>query len=200
MLIYLIVSSVLFMLLAVVYYKRQNSTHKMGGSISIPKTIWLFLALYQYFVLVLVFLFSYHGEFIMIIGVLGVLFYLRALFQGIIMYWTKRWKPLYGIIANAILSGWILWCLIAILNSNLSVYNAGTIYLIGTLLFLMTDTYYAYHFNKLVAGKTMGESAIWFANQEDPKFIKLNRVTAILNIFFVAYIIFEFIILYSDIL
>lgn len=66
-------------------------------------------------------------------------------------------------------------------------------YIIGILLTLATDTYYAYSFFKIVGRETMGTQAIWYASDEDPQFKRINRITKYLNYFFYTitlYIIF----------
>ena len=50
------------------------------------------------------------------------------------------------------------------------------------ILFTLIDSYYAFHFDKIVKGKTQGDDAIWFADQSSGKFDKILKVTRRNNI------------------
>lgn len=46
---------------------------------------------------------------------------------------------------------------------------------------LCLETYYAVVFHHAVAGQTTGDEGVWFANAEEPRFARANRVTAWAN-------------------
>ena len=104
----LIISISLFiqMLLGVLFYKKQNQQHKLGGPISEAKTGWLFFALYIYFILPPILYFMVNDKLNIDIKntlvVFILLIYSRSIIQPIVMYRLKAWTPPIGISYNMI--------------------------------------------------------------------------------------------------
>jgi hypothetical protein len=58
---------------------------------------------------------------------------------------------------------------------------------------LAVETYYAAAFFRAVEGRTTGEDGLWFADEKDPRFRRINLVTTLVNVpFFVFLFIFLF--------
>ena len=44
------------------------------------------------------------------------------------------------------------------------------------------ETWYAVEFFHQVEGKTTGDDGVWFADAEDPRYRRVNRVTSVCNV------------------
>ena len=137
----------------------------MGGKIAPSKTLWLFLALYIYYCLPVLLLFDSNiNSFRWILWTILGIMIARLVIQGILMYSTKTWKPVYGMLFNG---GTILVVAISVFIALMSIqielqsteFNT-LFYACLIILFTSTDSYYAFHFDKIVEGKTQGDEAI----------------------------------------
>jgi hypothetical protein len=180
--------------IAVWYYRRQNAQAALGGPISKPKTVWLFYVLFHYFFLTVWCYFAF-GTDNRLLGILPVfigLVYFRLLAQSVLMFWLKKWTPPMGISYN-LLTFVMLFCAVFSKLIRLELTNLhpeeglliGLYVLLGMI--LLTDSYYAWSFYKLVGNLTKGHEAIWYASEEEAKFRRINQVTKWLNLFFLAY-------------
>jgi hypothetical protein len=184
------------------YYRQQNHQKTIGGPISQAKILWLGYAIFNYFIFSIwqwVLLPSGH-IFRPILEILLGLFYGRLVVQAILMFGLKKWQPPMGMAYNLLCISILSYFLINVFKTHSSdfIWNnhvALLLYTIGILWTLLTDTYYAYSFFKLVGAKTMGTQAIWYASDEDPQFRKINTITKYLNIAFYS-LTFYVIILY----
>ena len=172
--------------LGVYYYKHQNKNNKMGGAISVPKTIWLMIALYHYY------FFTVYLYFITELRILKTalliiicILYFRMLVQGVTMFFLKKWKPLYGILFNALT---VVICIILCIyvvksvsfNENIE-YLAILLYLNFISIISMIDSFYAWEFKKIVGDNTQGDKAVWYANDRLKKFNRINLLTRYIN-------------------
>lgn len=180
----------------IIFYKRQNNGFKIGGPISKPKAYWLFFVLFQYYCFSIWLLLFYGESFFrnpLIITI--VLLLIRAFLQPIIMYLTKNWRPIFGMTFNILTAVTItIFTIFYFLNADFELQEVDKIqnaFLCMIVFILITDTYYAYSFNKLVKGETVGPKAIWFASSENKKFDKINRITFWLNIIFSAIFLYN---------
>jgi hypothetical protein len=170
------------------YYRLQNQQKTIGGPISKPKIFWLGYAVFNYFIFSVWQYAQLSAEhpFKNVLIVLLSLFYGRFIVQAILMFWVKRWQPPMGMAYNILCIGilgtflWKLWLNQVITHSEATL----TIYILGILLTLLTDTYYAYSFYQLVGRRTMGADAIWYASDREPRFKRINKITSTLNVFF----------------
>ena len=131
----------------------------MGGKIAPSKTLWLFLALYIYYCLPVLLLFDSNiNSFRWILWTILGIMIARLVIQGILMYSTKTWKPVYGMLFNG---GTILVVAISVFIALMSIqielqsteFNT-LFYACLIILFTSIDSYYAFHFDKIVEGKT----------------------------------------------
>lgn len=191
--VFVLVSALLVGLLARAYHRWQNEHAGMGGAISKPKTTWLFFALYQYFILssaAWLYL-PPTNRFQGVLALFAGLMYFRLVAQGVLMFWVKQWTPPMGIAHN--LAGGLLvggaWVAAAMAPGAWNTSEmALAAWLVMVVLMLWVDTYYAAVFYRLVGrGSTKGEAAIWYASAEDPRFVRINRVTRGFNVFFMVY-------------
>jgi len=181
---YLIGMISLFSIVMSRYHWQQNNSGQIGGEISIAKSIWLGLALFYYFVFSIWWLFALPMTGIVYSIALAVagFFYFRLIVQSVLMYVTKNWTTKHGIAFNGM--GCLILAIslyIAFQQPNLQAIEIVFIgYLILLFCFQLTDSFYAYRFGQIVGDDTKGEKAIWFASK-DPKFQKINQITALLN-------------------
>jgi len=180
---YLIILILLFSLVMTGYYRRQNMSQHMGGQISLPKTIWLGLALFYYFVFPAWWILNTSILSPILISPFIVLgfFLIRGVIQLILMYGTKNWSTKHGILFNCIGSVLFGICIIDALQHKLNAMEYSFIfYMILLILFQITDSIYAYRFGSIVGDDTKGEKAIWYASN-DEKYKNINQLTTRLN-------------------
>lgn len=102
--------------------------------------------------------------------------WVRGLIELYLLFVTKNWKPIYGIIHN------IFTALIFLLNINFNqIYHFEIILIITILTSLCLETYYAYFFKIKIGRLTQGNQAIWFASKETPIFKQVLLITTIGN-------------------
>lgn len=86
-------------LAAIVFYFIQNTAQLAGGSIALPKLIWLAYAILFWFCLPLLFItdkrLTSKWKIFFIIFLINML--LRAVIELLMMYITSNWSPYYGI-------------------------------------------------------------------------------------------------------
>ena len=159
----------------------------MGGKIAPSKTLWLFLALYVYYCLPLILIFGTgNNSFDWILWIILSIMVLRLVVQGISMYALKNWKPIYGMLFNGGTILVVVICIVlALMESEIDFRSQEfniIYYAFLIILFTSIDSYYAFHFDKIVEGKTQGNDAIWFADSSSGKFDKVLKVTRRNNI------------------
>ena len=171
-------AAVLF--LGLLFYRKQNHAHAMGGRISKPKLMWLCLAIYIYFPLITILAFEKNipNRFRIIFASIAVLMWLRAAGELYLLYGIKKWSPKIGIGHN-------IACLMTILGEVIYFkvpFSSGKVwnfyFVLGLIsLCLVLDSFYAYQFRKIVHGKTKGADGLWFADEEQERFRRLNVIT-----------------------
>lgn len=173
------------------YHGWQNSRAAMGGAISEAKALWLFYALFHYFVFSVWAYFHWaadnrlHGLLALFVGVM----YGRLLLQGLLMFVFKAWVPPMGMAYNLFtvlaMAGYLLWPPTLWGMGTLGRHEVLTVsFAVLAVGILLTDTAYAYGFYQLVGRQTTGKRAIWYAAREDPAFDQLNAWTYRLNVLF----------------
>lgn len=164
---------------------NQNSQLTLGGEISIPKTIWLFAAIYTYFVCsIAIYFLTDPSQLRKVLAFFICIMSVRAFLQSFLMFQSKVWIPTYGMIFN-ILSALILIIGLANSKSILTPPEQNQLILFFfylTIIMMLLDSYYAFCFYKLVGdNNTKGENAIWFANSFEKKFNRINKLTFFFN-------------------
>lgn len=167
------------------FYLRQNRARTLGGRISRAKAAWLTFAVLFWLGVcpLLAFEPSLPPRWRIVLGVFGAQFWLRGLAELWMLYVSKNWRPPYGI-------GHDLFSLVLVIVMTLG-YGAFPLdapNLVGlaatslVVISLVAETYYAWVFFGLVEGRTTGDDGVWFADQEDPRFVRVNRLTAAVNV------------------
>lgn len=182
----LILTSVFTFFLAQVYAKSLRKSSSKGGAISKPKLYWLFYALSAYYLWPLIVGFDFGwkdniGKWVLFIfGFMTI----RAIVQSIIMYGTKNWSPWMGISFNVLSFLFTSFCLIKLFYFENMAWNYHPFQIMIVILWFcfLIDTYYAWAFWLIVGDETKGDKPIWFANAEDLRFQRINKVTSINNI------------------
>ncbi|AKJ08304.1 hypothetical protein ATI61_12534 [Archangium gephyra] len=175
-------------LLGFFFWRRQNVQAARGGRISPPKLAWLFYAIFLWFLLCpLVALDSaVHPDLRLVLGSFGAFMWLRGMAELYMLYVSYNWKPPYGI-------GHDVLCIVLVLGglswyqlhrdgppSPLDVWALSLIALV--LVSLIVEVMYATLFFQAVEGHTTGDDGIWFADEEQARFRRINRITLACNI------------------
>lgn len=184
----LFITVLFFAILGWIYHLRQNKNPQMGGKISIPKTFWLFFALYCYYIVPLHFLLegSFNPFWTPVLLSILVINYSRLAIQGLAMYRFKIWRPIYGMTWNLVSVILVMMIMAWNFEHREVIWNAPgqIVFLLLYLGLLLTDTYYAHTFKGIVGQITTGDQPVWFANGKDTRFAKINRITYRNNVFF----------------
>lgn len=166
---------------------KQNAGHgARGGKISNPKVLWLFFAIWFWFVecAVLAFEPALPSAYRLILGAHALSMWLRGAAEMFMLHVTKNWRPPIGIghdaLCIATIVGLAVWS-----GSELATFGAWSWWapaLVVMLLFsLGVELLYAALFFKAVEGKTTGDDGIWFADPESERFKRINRITFACN-------------------
>jgi len=165
---------------------------KMGGGMSRAKALWLlFTLLFWFFLCPLLALDplcpSPWREALLWFAAS---MWARGLIELYMLYKTKSWRPRYGIahdvLCLALLPAVAAWSgLPAALGAGWARMSAAVVAVAWCS--LCVELLYAAWFNQLVAGKTTGDEGIWFADQESARFRRVNRVTALNNLWLYAF-------------
>lgn len=183
--------------LALIFQRAQNrkqaGSSKMGGAISPPKMLWLAWAVGVWlFVVPVVALDPGVAPALRwTLGIFAAWMWLRGIAELVMMYVTKNWRPPYGIAHDVSCVVLLVALCVAQLDamSGLSGYDLWVLALVIVVTASMViETIYAVRFHEVVEGKTTGDDAVWFADPDDPKFKRINRLTTILNVPLYAFI------------
>ncbi|RKH41360.1 hypothetical protein D7X96_25265 [Corallococcus interemptor] len=173
---------------AVAFRRRQNAQGGRGGRISGPKLAWLLYAVFLWFIVCpLVALdASVPMEARVVLGAFAVSMWLRGAAELYMLYVSRNWRPPYGV-------GHDLGC-IALVGAGLAYTGekwAGVLdgrdvwalALVGLVLVsLGVEVAYAALFHQAVEGRTTGEDGVWFADAEQERFRRINRLTLAFNV------------------
>lgn len=178
-------------LLALRFYRRQNAGLAMkvkGGGISPPKMAWLFFTVYLWFLLCPLAALDpgLSTGTRWVIGAFSVCMWLRGLAELHMLYVTHSWRPPYGVahdlLCIALVTGGLLWVPDAWPGFTDARASWGSALLSLLLFSLLVETVYATLFFRAVKGRTMGEDGVWFADGNEARFRRINRLTFALNI------------------
>jgi hypothetical protein len=112
--------------------------------------------------------------------------WVRGLAEMYMLYVSKSWRPPYGI-------GHDVLCILLVLGGlawnhahwtgPLSAVGTWALALVGLVLVsLVIEIAYAVLFFRAVEGATTGEEGVWFADEEQARFRRINRLTFVLNL------------------
>jgi hypothetical protein len=177
-----------FALLGVLFQRRQNQRGTRGGRISPPKVAWLFYALYFWFIVCPAVALdpAVAPEARAVLGLFGASMWVRGVAEMYMLHVSKSWRPPYGIghdvLCIALVLGGLAWHP-AHWMGPLSRSEAWALALVGLVLIsLVIEIIYAALFFHAVEGATMGEEGVWFADEEQARFRRINRLTFALNV------------------
>jgi hypothetical protein len=171
------------------FARGQNRPHaKLGGRISRPKQLWLGFTVYAWFCLcpLLALEGALHPVLRTLLGVFALSMWIRGIAELVMLYVTRNWRPPYGIAHDlsciALLVGGLLMERDALAALEAPLDHWGLALVRALLVSLVLETYYAYAFFHLVEGRTTGEDGVWFADEEDPRYRRINRITTAGNV------------------
>jgi hypothetical protein len=159
-----------------------QSRGALGGRISRAKAYWLPFAVFFWFVVcpVAAALDVLARPLSLALFWFSAFMWLRGAAEMVMLYVTKSWRPPYGISHDAL-------CIVLIVSvlgwqhealSSLSAFDAWGVALVALLLVsLGVEIHHAWSFFVAVGGRTMGEAGVWFADDVDERFRKINRNT-----------------------
>lgn len=174
--------------LGFVFRRRQNAKHARGGRISGPKLAWLLFAVFLWFLVCpLVALdAAVPREARTVLGAFAAFMWLRGAAELYMLYVSKNWRPPYGVTHDVLCIALVLGGLYlgrARWLESLSGVAAWALALLALLLVSLTvEVAYAALFFHAVEGRTTGDDGIWFADEEQARFQRINRLTLALNV------------------
>lgn len=169
------------------FARKQNRGERVGGAISLPKSLWLNYTLLSWFVIPAELLrrqgLSPGNRAALQAHLLS--FTARGAAEMWMLYRTHSWRCAYGVGHDAI----DLAMLSVMMHpgrgaSREGVDGVARRHLDSIRATLVAEMVFATLFNSTVAGKTQGEDGIYFANDE-PHFRAINNLTAVVDM--VAY-------------
>lgn len=174
---------------AALYFRRaQNQKGARGGRISGPKVAWLFYAVFLWFLVCP--LVALDGavpvEARWVLGAFAAFMWLRGVAELYLLYVTKSWRPPYGVAHDvaciALVLGGLWWGRARWLGA-LGAADAWALAMVALVLVsLFVEVAYAALFFHAVEGRTTGEEGIWFADEEQARFRRINRLTLAINV------------------
>lgn len=175
--------------LAVRFHREQNAKGARGGRISGPKVAWLFYAVFLWFLLCpLVALDAgVHPSLRGVLGAFAVCMWLRGLAELYMLYVAHNWRPPYGVGHDVVCIVLVLGGMASqrerLLAQPLAPVDAWALALVALVLVtLFVEVAYASLFFHAVEGATTGEAGIWFADEEQARFRRINRLTFSFNV------------------
>lgn len=180
-------SAIVFTLAGLVFRARQNRGRgAKGGRISNPKVLWLFFAIWFWFVECAVLAFEPSVPFVyrVMLGVHAASMWIRGAVELVMLHVTKNWRPPIGIAHDAFCIGLVVgvavWAGPALWPQGPWFGWAPAVALM--LIFsLVVELVYAALFFEAVEGRTTGDDGIWFADPDSERFRRINRITFACN-------------------
>lgn len=167
------------------FARKQNRGERVGGAISLPKSLWLNYTLLSWFVIPAELLrregLSAGNRAALRAHLLS--FTARGAAEMWMLYRTHSWRCAYGVGHDAIDLA-MLSVMMRSGHDGSSVDGVARRHLDSIRATLVAEMVFATLFNSTVAGKTQGQDGIYFANDE-PHFRAINNLTAVVDM--VAY-------------
>jgi hypothetical protein len=178
---------------ALVFCAVQNYGGIVGGAISLPKALWLGLAILFWFVLPFLIVLDrrtpafWNATFLMLLVLMAV----RGVAELPMMYWLKNWRPIYGIAHDVLCIG-SLSVAVAVhawkrdrIDSPQS--RLFQVHGIATATLFIPEIYFAWYMYTNFS--TTGRSAIYFV-PSDPRYAVVLTVTTVVDCLASAYLIY----------
>lgn len=95
--------------LAVLFSYGQNRLGFTGGRIALPKLLWLVTAIWAWYVQPLLLWADSRVQGVERQGLLGLILLMgvRAVVEGVMLYGTHNWNPMYGVLFNLLAMLWL---------------------------------------------------------------------------------------------
>lgn len=175
--------------------RRQNRAPALGGAISRAKQLWLIWAVYAWFVLAPLFALTpgLSSATQATLLVFAVSMWLRGGVELVMLYVTRNWRPPMGMAHDVFTAALLAVGLGFILRQPPAPMVAaeawGRSLVVVLLVSMALETGYAMAFHRAVEGRTTGDDGVWFATADEPRFRRVNRVTAWANVPLYAYLL-----------
>lgn len=173
---------------ALLFRRAQNAKGARGGRISGPKLAWLFYAVFLWFLVCPLIAIDARVpmEARAVLGAFAAFMWLRGVAELYLLYVTKSWRPPYGVAHDvaciALVLGGLFWGR-ARWTGTPDTTDVWALAFVGLVLVsLCVEVAYAALFFHAVEGRTTGEEGIWFADEEQARFRRINRLTLALNV------------------
>jgi|SRR6218665_512735 len=178
----------LCVLAGVLFWRQQNVKKAQGGRISPPKMAWLLYAVFVWFLLcpLVASDAGVHPHLRLVLGGFAAFMWARGAVEMYMLYVTRNWRPPYGITHDVLSLALVLGGLgfYAVRRdappSPLDVWTLCLLALVTVT--LVIEVLYAALFFHAVEGQTTGEDGIWFADEEQARFQRINRMTFACNV------------------
>ena len=165
------------------FARKQNRGERMGGPISLPKSLWLNYTLLSWFVIPAALLrregLSPQNRAVLQAHLLS--FTTRGAAEMWLLYRTHSWRCAYGVGHDAIDLAMLSVMMRSGDGSRAGVDGIARRHLDSIRATLVAEMVFATLFNSTVAGKTQGEDGIYFASDE-PHFRLINNLTATVDV------------------
>lgn len=168
--------------------RRQNARRGLGGAISGPKQAWLAYTIFVWFFVCPIVALDrgVHPALRLLLAAFAALMWARGVAELLMLYRWRNWRPPYGIGHDAL-------CLVVLLAGGASAAAAigphpgaldQRVLALCALVAasLVVEIVYAALFFHAVAGATTGEAGVWFAAEDEPRFLRINRLTTMFNL------------------
>jgi hypothetical protein len=184
--------------LGTVLFRRQNGDGGMGGAISIPKLAWLSYTTFVWFLLcpILAFDPAVARSHRVVIGLFAAFMWARGALEIPMLFVWKNWRPPIGMahdLAAAALLGWGLVVARPAPAETRPLDRWMIAFIAVQIASVLVECLYAGLFERAVRGATTGPGGVWFAADGDPRFVAINRLTALLDVplilFLVAFLV-----------
>jgi hypothetical protein len=184
-----LLGSAALLLAFAVGFRRRQKPGEIGGPISWPKALWLSLAIWFWFVVcgVLGFDHALPDSIADVFAACAISMWLRGAVEMFMLYVTHNWRPPMGIAHDVFTIGVVLAVgLVGIDSETLhtaSTFSLAALGVAGILVVsLVIEIVHAWTFFLVVGKRTMGDDGVWFADDEDPRFVAINQRTRIGNV------------------
>ncbi len=175
-------------LVGLLFWRRQNVNKAQGGRISPPKLAWLLYAVFVWFLLcpLVASEAGLHPHLRWVLGGFAAFMWARGGAELYMLYVTRNWRPPYGITHDALSLALVLGGLGGYAlrrDAPPTSLDLWALCLLGLVtVTLVIEILYAALFFHAVEGRTTGEDGIWFADEEQARFQRINRITFACNV------------------
>lgn len=179
-------------LLGAKVWHAQNRAGSMGGRISVPKLAWLLYTIFTWGLLTPIVALdpAVAWPFRLATGAFALSMWIRAAAEIPMLFVWMNWRPPIGIAHDLVTAGLVAGVLALTRREWWPPRDPAAAwiasYLVALLAGVLVEAFYAWQFERAVAGATTGRAGLWFASPDDPRFAFINRVTTAFDVVFYA--------------